>query len=213
MTQQTKHIAVLTGDIVNSTALGEAKLEQAMSALDKQAQRLSAIYDEPMHFSRHRGDGWQIILTKPEYALRITLSFRATLRTLGKEFDSRIACATGDAELPLEENLNHETGAPFIQSGLLLQVITDDKTLRIAHAHGGAISAAFVLADFISQSWTPPQAKAINYALEKEGYHSLTYIAEQIGKSRQAVSKSLDGAGYPSLEIALTSIEESLPND
>lgn len=209
MTQQTKHIAVLTGDIVASTALGTAALDQAFTTLRSRAADLAAESGGDLHFSRHRGDGWQAVLHNPKTALRICLILRASLRAMGKDYDSRMACAEGAVALPIKADLNQEVSFPFITSGQLLQTISQEKSLpiRIAHASSGATSAAFTLADHISQDWTPAQAQAINLALETQTSYSLTEIAKQLGKSRQAVTKALDAAGYPALELALTSIE------
>ncbi len=209
MVKQTKHIAVLTGDIVASTTLGKAALDHAFTTLRSRAADLAVESGGDLHFSRHRGDGWQVVLHTPETALRICLILRASLRALGKAYDSRMACAEGAVTLPIKADLNQEVSLPFITSGQLLQTISQEKSLpiRIAHAKGGATSAAFALADHISQDWTPAQAQAINLALETQTSYSLTEIAKQLGKSRQAVTKALDAAGYPALELALTNIE------
>lgn len=216
MNQADQHIAVLTGDIVNSTALGEPDLESAIRALEKRTTDLAEWFGAPLNFSRHRGDGWQVALETPRLSLRTALILRATLRSLSKQFDTRIACATGTTSLPLDSNLNNETGPVFVRSGQLLQTITENKTtksIRFANANGGTTHAAFVLADHISQDWTPAQAQAINFALEKQKKYSLTQIAENLGKSRQAVSKAIESAGYPALETALTYIEEKPNHD
>lgn len=210
MTRNTQHITVLTGDIVASTALGAAALDHAIHTLQGRAAQLTFESGGEMHFSRHRGDGWQAVVHAPAKALRICLILRASIRALGKDHDSRIACSAGPAPIQLNADLNQEVSPPFIGSGQLLQRVTQDKSQpqRIAHSAGGALSAAFTLADHISQDWTPAQAQAINLALETQQSHSHTHIAKQLGKSRQAVTKALDAAGLPALELALTHIEQ-----
>ncbi len=209
MTVDQKQIAIITGDIVASTALGKAALDHAFTTLRSRAADLAVESGGDLHFSRHRGDGWQVVLHNPKTALRICLILRASLRALGKAHDSRMACAEGTVALPIKTDLNQEVSQPFITSGQLLQTISQEKSppRRIVHATGGATSAAYALADHISQDWTPAQAQAINLALETQKSYSLTEIAKQLGKSRQVVTKALDAAGYPALELALTSIE------
>ena len=55
MSNQTRKIAVLTGDLVNSTGLGPEKVERAFRALEDCVKEIEGwpVYD--IHFSRHRG--------------------------------------------------------------------------------------------------------------------------------------------------------------
>ncbi|KJZ20953.1 hypothetical protein TW80_03360 [Loktanella sp. S4079] len=201
-------IAVLTGDIVRSTALGELRLEAALVALENCAITQERWTGASLQFTRHRGDGWQVALTQPQFALRSALAFRAALRSSDPEFDSYIGIGQGRAPQTLPTDLNRESSEAFIKSGHTLDTIkasTDSQ--RIAHASQSAIGAATILADYISQGWTQAQAAAILYAITSLEDISYTYIAKQLGKSRQAVTKSLDGAGFPAIQAALTTLE------
>lgn len=214
MTQQTKHIAVLTGDIVNSTALGEVELERAINTLERQSNTMAKWHDAPLHFTRHRGDGWQVALNRPERALRTALALRAAIRSLGKDYDTRVACAIRKTSQPLNANLNLETQEAFVASGRILEMITKgDDSARLVAEQGGALNAAFILADHISKDWTVPQAQAMVAYLTPESRPSLTAIAKIRNKSRQAVTKAIESAGGYALENALLSLEDKHPND
>ena len=119
MTSQ--RIAVLTGDLVHSTELGPEKIERAFKALEDCAQVQEAWHGAPLHFTRHRGDGWQVVLARPEMALRSALAFRAALRAEGEEFDSYVGISDGNASQPIGPNLNSEISEVFHEAGSALE--------------------------------------------------------------------------------------------
>jgi len=209
MTEETRKIAVLTGDIVGSTMLGPEKLERAMSALAECAETQADWHGESLRFTRNRGDGWQVVLAKPEMALRSALAFRAALRSLGEEFDSYIGIAIGAPPQKITENLNTETSKTFVESGRILELLKEVPSgIRMEATPTGPLTAASILADQISQDWTQPQAAAMLYALDPTQSVRYTDIARHLGKSRQAISKSLAAAGEKPMEIALSAIEQ-----
>ncbi|MEM5474846.1 hypothetical protein [Pacificibacter sp. AS14] len=212
MTDKTRKIAVLTGDIVGSTALGPEKLERAFNALKDCAETQAEWMGESLHFTRHRGDGWQVALAEPKYALRSALMFRAALRSEGSEFDSYIGIAEGDITGPLESNLNDQTDGVFTKSGQMLEWIKVEAPqleLTLGHASAGATSACAVLLGQMSQDWTPAQAAPLIRMLHPTDTPTYTEIAKALGKSRQTVAKALDSAGFRSIYSALIDIESN----
>ncbi len=211
MTQQ-RHIAVLTGDIVGSTALGAARVRQAMQLLAQSATHQADWHGNALRFTQHRGDGWQVALYKPELALRSALAFYAAIRSSGKDISTRIAAATGPWSGTLQDDLNTENQPPFIASGTLLQTMTRQQTPNhIQTADDGATGASFTLASYIAASWTPAQAQAMAWILMPQQMQpGLTQIGKELGKSRQAVTKSIEGAGGFALIDALTTLEKAI---
>jgi hypothetical protein len=210
MTDKTRKIAVLTGDIVGSTALGPEKLERAFDELKDCAETQAEWMGESLHFTRHRGDGWQVALAEPKYALRSALAFRAALRSLGREFDSYIGIAEGIISSKLELNLNNETADVFAESGANLEIIKTvaaEHGLSIGYYSRGKTLACATLLDFISKGWTSAQAAPILRMLNPLDTPNYTEIAKALGKSRQSVTKSLDSAGDLAIRIALLNIE------
>lgn len=202
-------IAVLTGDLVNSAGLGPEGIARAFGALAACAEGQEAWMGAPLHFSRHRGDGWQAVLARPALALRSGLAFRAALRALGEVFDSYIAIAEGAAPPTLAPDLNRQTEGVFTLSGRALDGVKSGRPgPRMAHATGGAIGAATILADRLAQDWTPAQAQAVLPALAPGRDHTHAAIARSLGKSRQAVTKSLHAAGQDALAQALAILEQ-----
>jgi len=209
MTDKTLKIAVLTGDIVGSTALGPEKLERAFDALRDCAEMQAEWMGESLHFTRHRGDGWQVALAEPKYALRSALMFRAALRAEGSEFDSYIGIAEGDVRGVLEANLNARTDDVFVNSGNELEHIKEHGSLgiRFGHHTNLALAPSAILLDHISKDWTPAQAAALTPMLTPNKLPSYTEAAKALGKSRQSITKSLDSAGFSAIFVALRVIE------
>lgn len=213
MTHTPHPIAVLTGDIVNSTALGPAKLERAFAALEDCAAQQAAWVGDSLHFTRHRGDGWQVVLQNPAYSLRAALAFRAALRAEGEDFDSYIGIAEGPVSAPVGPDLNDETAPVFAASGGAMDnAKTSALDIRFFHARDGAKGAAIALADHISRGWTPAQAAAIRPQLDPTTDVTYTEIARILGKSRQAVTKSSEAGGMDAFDYAMACFEEA-PHD
>ena len=209
MTAKTRKIAVLTGDLVGSTALGPAKVEQAFDALEACAEMQADWMDgQSLHFTRHRGDGWQVALAEPKYALRSALCFRASLKALGKEFDSYIGIAEGDAALKASVSLNNATDEVFVKSGRELEYArTDHSESRMHFTRHHRHEPAILLLDLIFGGWTPTQAATMKTFLAIKSGRFLSDIAEELGKSRQSVTKTLKAAGYEHIQEALLLVE------
>lgn len=209
MTQQPRNVAVITGDLVNSTALGPEKVERAFAALQTCAEGQAAWMGESLRFTRHRGDGWQVVLAKPKYTLRAVLAFRAALRSEGAEFDSYIGIAEGTTTGDIGPDLNEETAPVFMASGGAL----DRAKANNLHIHTildrpAGPAATLALADHIAADWTPAQAAAIGPWFDPTDAVTYTDIARMLGKSRQAVTKAAEAAGVNALIYAVTKVEQ-----
>ncbi|WP_138934129.1 MarR family transcriptional regulator [Roseovarius arcticus] len=202
--------AVLTGDIVASSSIEADALDALLQHIERVSLEAAAWTGHGPNimtgFARRGGDGWQMAINRPDLALRLSLYIRAQLRLLDPQYATRIAAAAGDGEVPEQPmtDLNSAHGAAFTASGRLLEKL-DGHTL-MAHADGGAIDAAFRLADYISQNWTQAQARSLCLMLPP-GAGPRRVAAETLGISRQAVDQALNGAGYPALIDALEAIE------
>ncbi len=195
---------------MNSGNLGASKIARAFRALQSCAETQRAWMGADLHFSRHRGDGWQVVLARPEMALRSALAFRAALRAEGEEFDSYISVAEGPAPDSIAPDLNTQTEEVFASSGQGLDDLKKTRLpVRMGHSSFGPIDAATILADRLSQGWTRVQAAAILPTLAPDHDGTITEIARRLGKSRQAVSKSLAAAAQETVILALETLERS----
>ncbi|ATG46368.1 hypothetical protein CEW89_01560 [Celeribacter ethanolicus] len=210
MSDQTRKIAVLTGDLVNSTGLGPEKVERAFMALEDCAEMQAEwMGGQSLHFTRHRGDGWQVALAEPKYALRSALCFRAALRALGEEFDSYIGITQGEVEGEIGTDLNEQTDKVFAKSGLMLDSTKGSKTEKIGYLHSGTMVAATILLDYLSSQWSPTQAETVLLFIERERTKPITQseAGKILGKSRQSVAKSLEASHFRIISDALLNIE------
>ncbi|WP_417257503.1 hypothetical protein [Celeribacter sp.] len=209
MTTQTRKIAVLTGDLVGSTALGPAKVEQAFDALEACADMQADWMDgQSLHFTRHRGDGWQVALAEPKYALRSALCFRAALRALGEEFDTYIGIAEGDVAGEIGPDLNGETKSPFSRSGEALEDIKRSSTgIRMLYERATPQDALAIALDGYASEWTKVQAATISEILSPDYDLNFSKTAIKLGKSRQTVTKTIQASQYERISLALASME------
>jgi len=211
MTEKPPSITVFTGDLVKSTQLSKAELSTAFETLEACAQRIAAWQGAPLNFTRHRGDGWQVNLTRPQYALRTSLLFRATLKALGAQFDSYIGIATGVAMIEKHADLNNQSDAVFVESGRVLETLKTMTSFapKLASASTGPGSGAITLADHICSDWTPAQSEAMSHMLHLDQDLSYTDLAKILNKSRQTVTKTLNAAGFQSIYLALRQLEQN----
>ncbi len=204
-------IAVLSGDLIDSKRLSHAELEEAFAALENAALEISFWQKHEGHdrtvatrFTRNRGDGWQIYLAKPTFALRAALYMRAALLAEGSTLRTRIAIAEGKGDLGRGSDLNSAGGPVFVASGGALDNMKPPVTM--AHATGGALGACVRLADHISDDWTQAQARAVRGMLWPRK-PTRSEVAESLAISRQAVEQSLNAAGFGALADAMAQIE------
>lgn len=207
-----RKVAIITGDLARSSSLPQGEITRAMRAL-------SDLFETEQHwvgenFTRQSGDGWQVVVPNFEGAIRSTLTMRATLRSLGPEFEAYFSIAVGDLLSAPPTNLNDTNEQIFVKSGRELQILKEraqkDGVMVCHWSWGGAASVA-VLADHISQKWTPPQAAAMRIYLNPFS-DEITYTeaAERLGISRQAVTKSLKAAGKDAILKSLFILEAAL---
>lgn len=194
---------VITGDIVGSTTMAPDRLSAGLAALQDTAARVAQWTQSDSHFTRQRGDGWQLCLPARLAPLRIALTLRAALRATDANLATRMAIAVGPVTLPASGNLNEATGAPFVASGRLLDSL---QGAAIADARGGADGAAAVLAHHISHGWTQAQARSVLPMLAPDR-PTQEEVAQALGVTRQAVRQALVAAGFPAISDALDQLE------
>lgn len=188
-------LAVLTGDIVKSSALPEGGLAQIFAGLEAAAMAVADWQDVPPRLTRARGDSWQAVCAAP-FAFRAALAFRAGVRMTGKAHDTRIGLATGDGTVT-GADLADADGAAFVASGRALDDMA--RTARLATDTAPlALQTALPLADHISSRWTVRQAQIALASLAVPA-PTQDALAEQFAVSRQTVHSLQDAAGIRAL--------------
>lgn len=198
-----ENIAVLTGDVVKSTALSRDERDALFAGLKAGAAAVEALQGEPAQFERFSGDSWQM-LVQPRLALRASLVMRAFIRQESKSFETRISVGIGAVEPLSPEGLGASDGPAFLASGRGLQSL---KAAQYFSTNTGD-KPVFTLADEISKRWTQAQARVLAYSLLLP-HPTQETIAGKVGISQQSVRNHLAAAGEPALLAALADIEHS----
>lgn len=181
-------IAVLTGDIKNSTAHSSALwLPLLKGALDHYGK-------EPSDWEIYRGDSFQL-KTAPEMALEASIHIKASLKQI-RHMDVRIAIGLGKQSYRAEK-LTESNGEAFVNSGQCFETLKkyslaikgpDD---RLDHH----INLLLELALLTMDHWTPAQAKTVKTALEHPQMNQ-NQLASLLKKSQGNISEELKKAGF-----------------
>lgn len=195
--------AVLTGDLIRSRQASTSAVNATLDILRDAATAFGATWDLTLRFTRHRGDGWQVVLTRPGLLLDATLFFLARLRAQQAHVATRISIGVGQAENLGTNDLSDATGPAFFHSGDHLETMGRNRVIALSGDGVGAAQVAIMdLAEYVANGWTATQAEAI--ALYFEGQlHRHEDIAAHLGVTRQAIQSRLSGAGLHYFDNAL----------
>ena len=212
--------AVLTGDLVRSSALSSDELDAAREALRTAAGELERAPWAPSplmagEVAFFRGDSWQLALPQPRWALRCALYLRASVLVDGRA-DSRIAIGLGSVKEVAEERVSLSTGEAFERSGRGLDEMGPRFRMTLSAPEGTGPGAPWLrlvvhLCDSVVAQWQGRQIEAARLmTLHPEA--SLREIGEWLEPriTQQAVSKSLLSAGWHGVAEALETFESAL---
>lgn len=215
MTYPLPHVAVLTGDLVNSTGAGSDLVNQAIGRVDIMA---AAIGTWPgngrAHFTRFRGDGWQFLIPRAHYALRALVCVHAVLKTVDAFPLSRISAGLGSVDQLPGGDLSDASGNALVASGQALDRL--EKSRLFCISGDGVTPLHQAVLDLVEEQvtrWTAEQAEATAFFLSPDNPTQKS-IAETLHISVQAVHARLKGAGAHALRRAIEAWEhEECTND
>jgi hypothetical protein len=205
--------AVLTGDLVGSRQLDARTVESAMDRLRDAADVVGQLAECRTHFTRFRGDGWQIFLDVPGLVLTACVYMTARLRSADLNVETRIAAGLGSVDAMPADSLEAARGDAFTISGHLLDQMPRHQRLALygsRNVSGDLVTdfhtAIFALVEVQIGRWSAPQAEAVALALDPE-WLTQADVAARLGISRQAAQKRLSGAGFGALRLAMHAFE------
>lgn len=191
-----KPIAVISGDIVNSTKLTSDQFEQLLKRI-KHIQKLITDGNSSNAHSIERGDEFQSVLHDIECALRYTIIYRIGIKALGKEFDSRISFAIA-SDADLREAVSESMGKAFVLSGRGLKAL---KSARLVfNSDRSELTEQFdLLFKYLDRQLTELTSRQCEVMLpmlqSNEGL-SINELAEKLNVATATASKSLKASGW-----------------
>lgn len=192
-----KVIAVIRGDIVNSTKLSTDQFEQLLKRI-KDIQNWITEGNRLNAHSIERGDEFQTVVHDIENALRYTIIYRTGIKALGKEFDSRISFAIA-ANADLRELVSESMGAAFVLSGRGLKELKNDRFLFSSDRHELTehFNLLFKYLDRQLTELTSRQCEVMLPMLKTNEDLSISALAEKLDIAIATASKSLKASGWP----------------
>jgi hypothetical protein len=201
-----KPLAVFTGDLIGSSDASPDRVDGTMATLDQTARDLAPLLGvESLHFTRFRGDGWQVLVGEPKNLYFAATLFLAQLRASSFGIETRIGIGVAPINSRGTRDLSDARGEAFVMSGHALDEMDTRDTVSLQTCDFDSEHWQVALLDtlaFLSGRWSEEQAVAIAMKLENLG-EPLIALAQQIGITRQAFSDRLSGAGWRPIQSAL----------
>ncbi len=190
-------IAVISGDIVNSTRLTSAQFEKLLARI-KQIQQLISAGNVANAHSIERGDEFQSVVHDIEYALKYTLMYRIGIKALGKEFDSRISFAIA-SQADLRALVSQSMGKAFVLSGRGLKALKSDRLMFSSESMDltEQFELLFKYLDRQLTALTSRQCAVMLPMLQATPALSINELAEKLDVATATASKSLKASGWP----------------
>lgn len=185
-------IAVITGDIINSTEKASIDwLKELKSVLNQYGS-------SPKKWEIYRGDSFQLKLPV-EKAILMAFHIKATIKQI-KNKDVRMGIGIGMEEY-VSEKLSESNGTAYQNSGLCFESL---KKSNLAIKSNDAdwdepLNIMLELVLFIADKWTTSQAEVIKASIENPDKNQ-NQLAELLEKTQSTISASLDRSGYDSLQ-------------
>lgn len=191
-----KPIAVISGDVINSTKLSSEQFDQLLNRIKEIQTWISEGNKSNVH-SIDRGDEFQTVVHDIENTLRYTIIYRVAIKALGKLFDSRISFAIAP-NADLRESVSESMGAAFVLSGRGLKNLKNERLLF--NSEPAELSENFnLLFKYLDKQLTELTSRQCEVLLPmlktNEGL-SITELSKKLNIADATASKSLKASGW-----------------
>ncbi|PWW82848.1 hypothetical protein CR164_03670 [Prosthecochloris marina] len=223
MTESQATYAVLTGDLVKSSRLPSTLSTKAMAWLKASVSTFNTVSPGSVYGSMDtfRHDSWQLLLNRPENALRAALFFRTVLRMNSNpdiKYDTRIAIGIGEVEYIDPTNISNSRGPAFTRSGKLLDSMKNSRlawsTEHDALPFWSTLKRTTIpLLDCLVSDWTPTESQAVNSVLTgltQDQTAARWQSSDGKKPTRQAVGGSLQRAHWNTIHDVLLWTEQQI---
>ena len=211
---KTGTIAVITGDLINSSQFETEQLAEIMRMLNKEFKILNLRTAQgEVGFSISRGDSFQGIVEDPMEALSIALGIKAFLNSYNDKrdvatnaspiVDVRLSIGIGEANYDLD-SINISNGEAFQLSGRILDMMkAGDIKMTLTTPIQDLNDEFYVHMKFLdnmTDRWSMASAEVVYYFLkglkERE-------IAEKLNRSQAAINHRKKAAGWFEIRLLL----------
>lgn len=185
-------IAVITGDIINSTEKGSSNWLKELKLV------LNQYGSSPEKWEIYRGDSFQLKLPV-EKGITAAFHIKAVIKQI-KNKDVRMGIGIGMEEY-VSGKISESNGTAYQNSGLSFESLKKN-TLSIKSNDADwdePLNIMLELVLFIADKWTTSQAGVIKASIENPEKNQ-NQLAELLEKTQSTISASLDRSGYDSLQ-------------
>ncbi len=217
-----KKYAVITGDLIKSSVFSDKEIRGLMNDLRSSfSDRINSLLKDEIisKFSVFRGDSFQAVAVKPEYALHSMILIRCFIKKkyenikTENKIDARISLGIGVienySENDLKDNVSEWTGEAFNLSGKALDSIKTKNINLVAvtpwEEVDKEISVFLKMIDYLISRWSREQVVAIIGLIEGK---SQTDMAKELNITQPAVRKRLKTAGSEVIQAILDRYEK-----
>ena len=216
--------AVLSGDIVKSTALSDAQLKDARAVILDGVMMLDEKLGHPLvaRPDFYSGDAWQLALTDPKHALRFALFIRANLHAQ-LDVGTRVSIGIGPVDRIDTKRISLSSGKAFTLSGRKLSEMfgyTDFAITRgpartgLSSLLSGWMEVGLQHCSDHARGWTRRQAEIVALGLlHPEQTHEQLAAELSPPVKKQTVTAALNSAHWASITETLTVFQSANWND
>jgi GGDEF domain-containing protein len=211
-------IAVITGDLVNSSQYSAEMMEDILLILKEEFKGISKQFSEKIYFSLHRGDSFQAVVEEPDKALSIALFIKAAVRRYAdvaeasksslSSADIRISIGIGEATFQ-KDALSESNGEAFQFSGRALDAMKSEGLKMSLTTPNTEVNKEFKVhlkfLDAITNRWSLASAEVVYYLLN---HHKEQEIANMLNRSQAAINQRKKVAGWEEIKLLLERYEQ-----
>ena len=189
--------AVITGDIVNSTKLGEASERKLLEELHSILQ--------PYQFEFYRGDSFQAYIKDSSEALSISLRCRTAAIGLTPEetpaiSDVRISIGLGEVEGQVK-TLGAAKGEAFLLSGRALDELEKTEGRLVITTENKLANLSFkIMSNYINSLYKQMTAKQAEVIIELLKGEAQQQVADKLNKSKSTISQHVTAGRWDEIE-------------
>ncbi|GHC51697.1 hypothetical protein [Ulvibacter litoralis] len=208
-----KNIAILSGDLINSSEYESTTLKAVVTTLKKEFAVIEAQYPgERISFSIYRGDSFQGVVENPVLALTIALQIKAAVNAVTNAEVSksttpiagiRISIGIGEATYQ-KDALAESNGEAFQYSGRTLDIMkAEGMKMALTTANADVNSEFKVQLKFLDATtdrWSIASAEVVYFLLK--GYKEQE-IATELSRSQAAINLRKKAAGWDEIKLLL----------